>query len=276
MNDEMVLEYLSLLGCTDKRAVSVENLTALQRAHLERVPYNNFEILSGVVPGLDEGRLFDKIVRRRQGGYCFELNGLYAELLRKLGYPVKEYFARWHFGGSEAVPGRRHRIIEVQLGGKTFITDVSIGSAGSVIPFEFVLETVQDRAVRPYRFVEDETLGILLQAQTDQGWVPYYSFTRDPHFPRDFEYVNFYCAQHPESIFRTKVFMHRQTEKEQFYIEDLQQPGIPLHFCIRRSKTDMEKIPVIGKEQMAQILNEHFFISCEPEELTYIPNLGER
>ena len=166
MTSEQIAEYLTCLGCTECVSVSRENLFALQRAHLEKIPYNNLEILySNKVPSLAVEAMFEKIIRRKQGGYCFELNGLFAELLRSLGYVVREYFARWHFGGNDAVPMRRHRVIEVTIEGKAWIADVGIGSAGSVIPFELVFDRIQERRVRNYRFRKDSALGILLETQ---------------------------------------------------------------------------------------------------------------
>jgi N-hydroxyarylamine O-acetyltransferase len=260
----MIGEYLDLLGCGNCRKTDYENLCRLQRAHLEKIPYNNLEILySNQVPSLAVEAMFEKMIRQKQGGYCFELNGLFAELLRSLGYVVREYFARWHFGGNDAVPMRRHRVIEVTVEGKVLIADVGIGSAGSVIPFELVFDKIQERRVRNYRFKKDNALGILLETETSEGWVPYYSFTADPHYPQDFEYVNFYCATSPDSVFRKKFFMHRQTEDIQYFIEDLQMESLPLNFCIRKSRDVIEKTVVRDRSHLAEILKNFFGVSLE-------------
>ena len=268
MTDQMVAEYLYLLECSDCRALCRENLERLQRAHLEKIPYNNLGIyVSGTVPSLDEQELFNKIIRQKRGGYCFELNGLFTQLLRSLGYEVEEYFARWHFGGSDAVPMRRHRICKVVCDDREFISDVSIGSAGSVIPFDFTFDTEQERAVRNYRFMHHKMLGILLETKTSDGWVPYYSFTQDPHYPQDFEYANYFCAANPDSVFRKKFFMHRQTENVQYYIEDLQQSGVPFNFCIRKSKDEIEKTVVESSSHLQELLEQYFDIFCSISEL---------
>ena len=188
-------------------------------------------------------------------------------MLRSLGYEVEEYFARWHFGGSDVVPVRRHRICKVVCDGREFISDVSIGSAGSVIPFDFTFDTVQERKVRNYRFTHHKMLGILVETKTSDGWVPYYSFTQDPHYPQDFEYANYYCAANPDSVFRKKFFMHRQTEKEQYYIEDLQQTGAPFNFCIRKGKDDIEKTVVQSRAHLQELLAQYFDICCSLNEL---------
>jgi N-hydroxyarylamine O-acetyltransferase len=63
-------------------------LRALHRAHLHAVPFENLDIHLGRPIALDEATLFDKIVVRRRGGLCYELNGLFAALLRSLGFNV--------------------------------------------------------------------------------------------------------------------------------------------------------------------------------------------
>ena len=114
MTDSMAKAYLERIGCPDAAAVSRENLFRIQSAHLETVPYSTLTIhATGKEPDLTPDALFDRIVTKKSGGYCFELNGLLADLLRTLGYEVVEYFARWHFGEKNPVPMRRHRVLKV-------------------------------------------------------------------------------------------------------------------------------------------------------------------
>src|SRR4029079_9045877 len=67
---------------------NAETLRALHVAHLLAVPFENLNIGVGWPIVLDEAALFDKIVVRRRGGFCYELNGLFAALLRGLGFQV--------------------------------------------------------------------------------------------------------------------------------------------------------------------------------------------
>ena len=64
---------------------NAELLSKLHYAHCTHVPYENLDILRSVPLDLDYDSLFDKIVTRGRGGYCFELNGLLGWLLRELG-----------------------------------------------------------------------------------------------------------------------------------------------------------------------------------------------
>src|SRR5215211_6629735 len=80
--------YLNRIGYRGTLEPSAATLHALQRAHLLAVPFENLEIHLGRPIVLDQTALFDKIVRRRRGGFCYELNGLFAVLLRELGFEV--------------------------------------------------------------------------------------------------------------------------------------------------------------------------------------------
>lgn len=85
--------YLGRLGIGEPGAPSVEGLFALQRAHLERVPYENVDIQLGRAPGIDP-ELSARRFAAGRGGYCFHLNGAFAALLDHLGYEVTR-----HVGG---------------------------------------------------------------------------------------------------------------------------------------------------------------------------------
>ncbi|MCX5405498.1 arylamine N-acetyltransferase [Streptomyces sp. NBC_00335] len=85
--------YLRRLGVEEPGAPSVEGLFALQRAHLERVPYENVDIQLGRAPGIDP-ELSARRFAAGRGGYCFHLNGAFAVLLGHLGYEVTR-----HVGG---------------------------------------------------------------------------------------------------------------------------------------------------------------------------------
>ena len=74
--------YLDRIGYTGTRALTQENLTLLIRQHLETVPFENLDCWGKGAPlSNDPEVLFEKIVTRRRGGICFELNGLLFELL---------------------------------------------------------------------------------------------------------------------------------------------------------------------------------------------------
>src|SRR6476620_10955856 len=80
--------YLDRIRYAGPTEPTAETLAALHRAHMLAVPFENLDIHLGVRNVLDPDHVFDKVVRRRRGGWCFELNVLFALLLEHLGYRV--------------------------------------------------------------------------------------------------------------------------------------------------------------------------------------------
>src|SRR4051812_40407997 len=122
MNDDRkhvrpeVQAYLERIGYNGPLDGSADSLAALQERHLHTVPYENFDILRRLPLSLDTRDLFDKIVVRRRGGYCFELNALFGWLLRELGYPVTDLMARFWRDEPNPPPKRRHHVLKVTAG----------------------------------------------------------------------------------------------------------------------------------------------------------------
>ena len=270
LTDSMAKLYLEVLGCTEARAVCRENLFRLQSAHLAEIPYTNLSFFrNGVVTSLETEALFERIILKNKGGYCFELNGLFGKLLRYLGYDVTDFFGRWHFGSAEAVPMRRHRILKVVLGSETFLADAGIGSLCPVTPLAFEYDIIQPKNFRSYRIVRDPQLGNVVQAETPEGFLPYFSFTEDPHFPQDFVYVHAYCIRQPDSIFRNKLFVHKITaEKQQMIVGPTpDSPGCALRIWDNKKE---ELTPIKSKEEMVKLLKEVFKLDYTAADLPEI------
>ena len=86
--------YLDRIGYRGSREPTFETLTELHRAHMLSVPFENLDIHLGRRLVLDREANFEKIVIRRRGGWCYELNGLFGLLLERLGFPVTMLGAR--------------------------------------------------------------------------------------------------------------------------------------------------------------------------------------
>src|SRR5437762_3314192 len=86
--------YLKRIDYAGSTAPTLETLNALHQAHLYAVPFENLDIHLGRPIILEYDHLFDKIVTQRRGGFCYELNGMFAWLLRELGFEVSMLNAR--------------------------------------------------------------------------------------------------------------------------------------------------------------------------------------
>ena len=197
---QRIQAYLERIGYTGGTAPTAANLAALQHAHLKAVPYENFDILRGKRLCYDTEALFDKIVTHWRGGYCFELNGLFGWLLRQLGYPVTDWFARY-LRDEPTLPARRHRVLRVEAGGDVWVADVGVGGVVPRFPLRLAEGLEQPQSLECYRLVRDELLGWVVQEWRHGAWSAYFSFTEEPQMEIDFSMPSFFCEYAPESPF---------------------------------------------------------------------------
>ncbi|MDQ0112665.1 arylamine N-acetyltransferase family protein [Paenibacillus harenae] len=211
--ETQVTAYLNRIGFEGSAKPTLDTLSRLQYAHLHTIPYENLDILNGVPLSLEISRLFDKIVNRRRGGYCFELNALFGWLLEELGFQVKHYFGR--FWRDEAVVPckRRHHILQVELDGIKYIVDVGAGAAAPRWPLKLLHGIVQEQQDEWYRLMKDRTYGWLLEERKGDEWRTIYSFTEEPNLPFDYVTTSYWCENSPESIFRKGAMVAIRTEE---------------------------------------------------------------
>lgn len=124
-----VPDYLARIGFTGPTPVTEETLAQLHELHMLEVPFENVDIHMGRRIILDEDRFFEKIVRERRGGFCYELNGAFAGLLRRIGFGVTLLSARVARGGRAFGPEFDHLTLLVEAGGRRWLADVGFGDS---------------------------------------------------------------------------------------------------------------------------------------------------
>jgi N-hydroxyarylamine O-acetyltransferase len=118
--------YLVRIGARRPAEPDVAGLRELQERHLATVPFENLSIHLGERIQLVEDALVDKVVRRRRGGFCYEVNGAFGALLTALGYRVSLLSAQPY--GSDGQPGQplTHLALRVDLA-EPWLVDVGFG-----------------------------------------------------------------------------------------------------------------------------------------------------
>ncbi|HEX8005301.1 MAG TPA: arylamine N-acetyltransferase [Trebonia sp.] len=130
LTDDMLAAYLARIGVPRPLALDAGALRDLHRAHLLAVPFENLSIHLGESISLDEADLIDKIVGRRRGGFCYELNGAFACMLECLGARARRVSA-WVYGDDGGLgPPFDHLALVVRLpdGSGPWLADVGFGS----------------------------------------------------------------------------------------------------------------------------------------------------
>src|SRR6185369_1445476 len=150
MNIDAYLERINYNGPHD---VNAETLRALQVAHLMSVPFENLSIHAGEPIVLDEDALFGKIVENRRGGFCYEANGLFAGLLRALGFEVDMLSAGVARRDGGFGPDFDHMTLMVTLA-ERWLVDVGFGDS-FLEPLLLDSRDEQVQGTRAFRIVED-------------------------------------------------------------------------------------------------------------------------
>jgi len=195
---------------------SLALLRALHEAHMLAVPFENLSIHYGQPIVLQQAALYDKIVRHRRGGFCYELNGMFAWLLRQLGYEVTLLSAEVAESGGNFSPAYDHLALLVhQEDGADWLADVGFGDSFRQ-PLQFQADMEQDGADgHTYRLRESQTHDDaqgerdqppywLVEQHGDAQWEPVYRFTLRPHALTDFAERCIYQQTAPDSHFTQK------------------------------------------------------------------------
>ena len=129
MDEQVLTGYLRRIGVGRPVAADEAALRELHQAHLLAVPFENLSIHLAEPISLAPGDLLDKIVTRRRGGFCYELNGAFALLLEALGARVRRMAARV-YGQDGLGPPFDHLALIVDLpdGSGPWLADVGFGS----------------------------------------------------------------------------------------------------------------------------------------------------
>lgn len=196
--------YLDRIGYRGPLSPTAETLRALQVAHLQTVPFENLSIHAGQPIVLGHEPLFDKVVVRKRGGFCYELNGLFAALLRALGFQVAMLSAAVARADGTFGPDFDHMALLVDLE-ERWLADVGFGDSFRD-PLRLDERGEQPEGVRAFRIDEDgDHLLLLRRDGAGEPWQPQYRFTLQPHEYPDYAGMCHYHQTSPESHFTQRT-----------------------------------------------------------------------
>ncbi len=240
--------YLRRLGVEEVLPPTREELDRLIWAHYTHVPYENLTpVLEKKCPDLTVPALFDKIVTRGRGGYCFELNGLFYALLQELGYDVYPVACRMWLGLGRLPVGHRASIVTVD--GEKYYVDVGTsGIAGmSAVPYggtskhgAYIAVNGHEHEVHRVKDGEDSVVISYVDSYFD---------------PVDFIPLNHYCGVGPAAADRPDPVVNLTTPDGAYSINGAV-------FRIHRNGETMERTIADGTE-LREILKEYFSIELD-------------
>ena len=200
--------YLVRIGYDGQPRPDLATLKAVHRAHLQAIPYENLDVHLGRPGGIEIADAFDKLVTRRRGGWCYEMNGLLGWALQEIGFEVTRLCGGVMRGerGDDAVGN--HLVLLVQIDGEPWIADTGLGDGifepiplkegpHQVAGFDFQLERLDKEWWR--------------LRNHDMGGAPYFDFTLAPADPARLARVCQWLRTSPESMFTQLLMAFRFT-----------------------------------------------------------------
>jgi len=203
--------YFARIGYRGNRAPTLNLLATLIAQHAAAIPFEAIDVLLGKGIDIAPEAIFDKLVTRRRGGYCFEQNRLFGDALAALGFTVRPLLARVWLGAT-ATPGLTHTLLLVTIDGQDWIVDAGFGGSYSPpMPLIGGAEANAPDGAR-LRLVTDHRGWVLSRdgnsAATDgrgagagAGWIEQYSFTLAEVAPIDLVMANHWTSTAPNTRF---------------------------------------------------------------------------
>lgn len=198
-----IKQYLERINYANPIDLTVEVLTQLQLMHLQHVPFENLDIHNNTK--IDLTNLFNKIVTRKRGGFCYELNGLFYELLKEIGFTVKMVSARVYDGKKGYSPEFDHMALIVKINNYDYLVDVGFGEFASY-PIKIEENKETNDPAGSFRIeILDEIYKVIKKKNAAGEFIPEYKFSEKARELSEFyDMCNYHQTSH-ESHFMQKT-----------------------------------------------------------------------
>src|SRR5690349_20170104 len=214
--------YLERIGYSEALKPDAQTLRGLHLAHMFSVPFENLDIGLRRPIRLTADALWDKIVVQKRGGFSYELNGLFAWLLKQLGFGVTYLNARVYNRQGELGIDFDHLALLVQIPGQAgrWLVDVGFGDSFNE-PLDFEEREEQIQGLRSYRLEQAPNGFVTWQKNYDGTWERQFFFDLESHkFPDEYTSACLYHQTSPNSSFTTGSIISRATPDGRVSLED--------------------------------------------------------
>jgi N-hydroxyarylamine O-acetyltransferase len=204
--------YFERIGYRGPQETDRQTLTAIMRHQLRTVPFENLDVQAGKVVSLVPEDIVDKILGNGRGGYCYEVNGLFAMAVQALGVPYRMVGARPRTYASRRP--KTHMALILTFEGERWLFDLGFGSHGIRAPIS--LDRPDTDVLQDFDTYRLEKIGddrYLLRTVVEGKWADQYEFDLSPQEWVDFVPANFLNSKHPDSIFVQHLVAVRQTDE---------------------------------------------------------------
>ena len=211
--DNFVLQhYLDRIGYQGDAKADMATVAEMMKRQLFTVPFENLDVQAGKVVSLVPEEIAEKIISRNRGGYCYEVNGIFAMALEALGIPYQFVAARPMF--YPVKKPKTHMAIVLKVDDEAWLCDLGFGSYGLRAPMRLDLLDVEiSQDCDSFKLSKTDNGEYLLQALVEGQWANQYAFDLSPQDWIDFVPANYLNSTHPDTIFVKKllIVLHGQT-----------------------------------------------------------------
>jgi N-hydroxyarylamine O-acetyltransferase len=214
--------YIERIRYTQTIKPDLDTLRELQLAHLLNVPFENLDIGLKRTIHIDESAIWSKLIVNKRGGFCYELNGLFAWLLKQIGYDVTYLNARVFNRAGNLGIDFDHLALLVRIPGQPerWLADVGFGDSFNE-PLNFEERGEQVQGLRAYKLEQSDNGYTAWQKNYDGTWERQYFFDLQPHkFPEEYEAACHYHQTSPKSSFTRGSIISRATPDGRVSLED--------------------------------------------------------
>lgn len=217
-----ISKYLDRIHYQGEIKPDLSTLKKLQLAHMRSVPFENLSIHYKEPIVLEEELLYKKIVENKRGGFCYELNGLFAQLLQEIGFKVTRLSAGVVKGDGSFGPEFDHLTLLVHLD-QDYLVDVGFGNSFQQ-PLSFNERGIQHQAGKAYQISTDEDAYILMEQNNldkKPDFQSQYRFTQKAHELHEYTTMCHYHQTSLKSSFTQKRICSRATPSGRISLSEL-------------------------------------------------------
>jgi N-hydroxyarylamine O-acetyltransferase len=255
-NDFRLNNYLARIGFGRTARPDIATLAAIHAAHVNAIPFEDFDPLLRRPVKLDLGSVQQKLVDGRRGGYCFEQNVLLKAALEAIGFNVTGLCGRVRWmSPPHSPPGpKTHMMLKVDLPDGAYLADVGFGVCVIDLPLRLETDVEQRTAMGTYRLSEANGL-FSLSATQPAGWRTMYAFNLEPQIQSDYEVGNWFTSTNPHVPFTNMLIMERVSSDKRYKL-------VNRRFTIeaRDGRLAVERI-IESADELRQVLDEIFNVT---------------
>jgi N-hydroxyarylamine O-acetyltransferase len=256
--------YLHRIGIDGKVAPDLQSLRLLQSKHILHVPFENIDIYYGVPIEFSVEAFYKKIVNRGRGGYCYELNGLFHQLLISLGYDAR-LISALVTDKISFITEYEHMAIVVEAEGTGWLVDVGYGDS-SLMPLKVIPEKIQSDGFNNYRIMDDMIVDgrtrMSLEKYNDKlrTFVPLYYFTLDRRTLNDFMIMHEFQEVAPNAHYKKTLICSIATDDGRISI---------INDRLIETRNGLKEMRSIGsREERDRLLRRLFNIDLKSENIS--------